>query len=113
VNPFDNLVKECQEEAGIKPDLISQARSAGSISTCHYCVERGITPETEYVFDLELPVSFVPTPQDGEVESFHLMSVQKVRLWRVLVLLRLTLERVGQRAFTQLGVYTGSWRRYA
>ena len=29
--------------------------------------ERGVFPQTEFVFDLELPVDFVPTNNDGEV----------------------------------------------
>ena len=42
--------------------------------------ERGIFPNTEFVFDLELPVDFIPTNNDGEVAEFELVPVAQVRL---------------------------------
>ena len=36
--------------------------------------ERGIFPNTEFVFDLELPVDFVPQNADGEVQKFELLT---------------------------------------
>jgi hypothetical protein len=45
-----------------------------------YESERGIHPQTEFVFDLELPVDFVPTNNDGEVEEFELVPVAQVDL---------------------------------
>lgn len=40
--------------------------------------ERGLSPNTEFVYDLEIPPDFIPENQDGEVESFHLVPI-KVR----------------------------------
>ncbi len=40
--------------------------------------ERGIFPETQFIFDLEIPSSFKPVNTDGEVQSFHLLSIEEV-----------------------------------
>ncbi len=40
--------------------------------------ERGIFPETLFVFDVEIPSDFIPTNSDNEVESFHLYSIEEV-----------------------------------
>ena len=40
--------------------------------------ERGIFPQTEFVFDLELPEDFVPSNNDGEVDEFKLVPVTEV-----------------------------------
>ena len=40
--------------------------------------ERGLFPNTEFVFDLELPVDFVPGNNDGEVDGFELIPRDKV-----------------------------------
>lgn len=34
-------------------------------------------PNTEYVYDLELPLDFVPQNADGEVESFELLTAEE------------------------------------
>jgi hypothetical protein len=38
--------------------------------------ERGLFPNTEFVFDLELPANFVPSNSDGEVETFELLPAK-------------------------------------
>jgi hypothetical protein len=38
--------------------------------------ERGLFPNTEFVFDLELPADFVPSNSDGEVETFELLPAK-------------------------------------
>ena len=43
--------------------------------------ERGLFPECQFVFDLEVPESFTPVNADGEVESFSLMDVDQVLLY--------------------------------
>lgn len=40
--------------------------------------ERGIFPETLFIFDVEIPSDFIPTNSDNEVESFHLFTVEEV-----------------------------------
>lgn len=41
-------------------------------------IERGVKPECQYCFDLEVPEEFQPTAVDGEVEKFELIPMQKV-----------------------------------
>ena len=45
---------------------------------CFFESERGLFPNTEYVFDLELPSTFVPKNNDGEVDDFNLVSAREV-----------------------------------
>ena len=40
--------------------------------------ERGIFPQTEFVFDLELPIDFKPENNDGEVDEFTLVKAAEV-----------------------------------
>lgn len=40
--------------------------------------ERGLFPNTEFVYDLELPPDFVPHNSDGEVDIFELVPVNQV-----------------------------------
>lgn len=42
--------------------------SAGCVSF-FFESERGLFPNTEYVYDLELPLDFIPFNSDGEVSS--------------------------------------------
>jgi hypothetical protein len=39
---------------------------------------RGLKPQTEFVFDLELSSSFVPQNNDGEVDGFELVPIADV-----------------------------------
>ncbi|KAJ2727666.1 hypothetical protein IW152_006132, partial [Coemansia sp. BCRC 34962] len=80
---WECMVKECGEEAGIPPELARHGRFAGTIQYFTR-TEMGLQPETQFVFDLELPSDFVPVPTDGEVESFlHLTldeAVERLKL---------------------------------
>lgn len=40
--------------------------------------DREFTPNTEFVFDLELPEDFVPHNNDGEVSDWQLVPVDQV-----------------------------------
>lgn len=40
--------------------------------------ERGIQPDVQFCFDLQLPLDFKPTPMDGEVENFKLCTIDEV-----------------------------------
>ncbi len=73
----ENLVKECEEEAGIPTDLARQAVPVGAVS---YCAEtaRGLKPDMLYCYDLELPEDFVPRSTDGETVEFHLWPIRRV-----------------------------------
>jgi len=73
----ENLLKECEEEAGMSADLAGKAVAVGSIS---YLAEspHGLKPDVMYCYDLELPEGFEPVCTDGEVESFELMPIEQV-----------------------------------
>lgn len=73
----ETAVKEAAEEAGLNADLASKLVSAGSVSFLHR-TERGLHPNTEFVFDLELPESFVPHNTDGEVGGWTLVPVDMI-----------------------------------
>lgn len=70
--------KECQEEASVPDHLLEKLQYTGIISYC-YDDKRGVMPEVEFIFDLQLPPDFVPVNADGEVESFQLLPIQKVK----------------------------------
>ena len=74
---FENLIKECAEEASIPAELARRALPAGSIS---YCLEApdGLKPDVQFCFDLEMPEDFVPRPADGEMEGFELWPAARV-----------------------------------
>lgn len=70
----ETAIKEAGEEAGIPNHLIAKLKSAGCVSF-FFESERGLFPNTEFVYDLELPPDFVPNNSDGEVETFELLPV--------------------------------------
>lgn len=65
------LLKEAGEEASLPAELLAGARRTGRIS---YILgnEEGLRRDVLHVFDLELPESFIPRPNDDEVERFEL-----------------------------------------
>ncbi|KAJ3090494.1 hypothetical protein HK102_003524 [Quaeritorhiza haematococci] len=79
MTPFTTLVKECGEEAGIPESMARTAKAAGAVSFFGDILGRGWIPDTEFVYDLELPPDFLPTPTDGEVEQFYLWDLEEVR----------------------------------
>ena len=48
--------------------------------TCSYFHETpdGLQPETEFMYELELPIDLVPKPDDDEVSKFYLWDVEQV-----------------------------------
>ncbi|XP_050533049.1 uncharacterized protein LOC126901006 [Daktulosphaira vitifoliae] len=68
--------KEGEEEASLTPNLLKNLKSAGTVSF-FYESDRGLFPDTEFVFDLELPTDFVPHNQDNEVEKFELLTANE------------------------------------
>jgi hypothetical protein len=77
ISPFDNLMKEADEEAAIPKELARRARPAGAIQ---YRMELNghLRDDTLFVYDLELPRDFVPHNHDGEIASFRLMRLDEV-----------------------------------
>ncbi|EEE69452.1 nudix hydrolase 20, chloroplastic [Oryza sativa Japonica Group] len=70
----ENVIKECEEEAGIPRSISSNATSVGAIS---YMDIEGFRYKRDVLFcyDLKLPPDFVPNNEDGEVGSFRLIPV--------------------------------------
>ena len=75
--PFDNMVKEAFEEAGIPPALGKTATGAGVVR-CKREVEEGLHHEIIFVHDIHLPDDFVPQNQDGEVSGFQCEPMAKM-----------------------------------
>ncbi|KAI9532715.1 hypothetical protein NQZ68_029281 [Dissostichus eleginoides] len=72
------VVKECEEEACIPAAIAEKARPVSTVSYT-YEDEDGVYPESQFVFDLELPVGFKPKVGDGEVQEFYLLPMEKVK----------------------------------
>ncbi|GFR47377.1 hypothetical protein Agub_g9089 [Astrephomene gubernaculifera] len=72
-----NVLKECEEEAGIPAPLAATARPVGAVSYTTISAS-GYKPDVLFCYDLELPPDFVPTPLDGEVSEFRLLPVEEV-----------------------------------
>ena len=74
---LDTAVKEAKEEAGVPLELAQHLQPAGLVSFFH-STSRGVHPNTEFVFDLDLPEDFVPLNTDGEVESWRLVPASEL-----------------------------------
>jgi hypothetical protein len=72
----ETAIKEAAEEASIPESLAEKIVAAGCVSF-FFESERGLFPNTEYVYDLELPLNFVPRDACGEVQGFELLSVNE------------------------------------
>ncbi|RYP74818.1 hypothetical protein DL771_002739 [Monosporascus sp. 5C6A] len=84
--PFECMVREADEEADMPEHMVrARARPTGTVTYIYITDERTggergqIYPETQWVYDIELPSDFTPTPKDGEAEGFRLMTVDEVR----------------------------------
>ncbi|MFO1061815.1 MAG: DUF4743 domain-containing protein [Dongiaceae bacterium] len=74
---FENVLKECQEEAGIPRALAAQARPAGVVAYLCEHVD-GLRNDLLFCYDLALPESFVPVNTDGEISEFQLWPIDRV-----------------------------------
>ncbi|KAM7512789.1 hypothetical protein LguiB_011664 [Lonicera macranthoides] len=73
----ENVVKECEEEAGIPSSISTEAIPVGVVSYMDidgYRYKRDVL----FCYDLKLPQDFTPKNQDGEVGSFKLIPVPLV-----------------------------------
>jgi len=77
LSPSENLLKECQEEAGIPADIAERALPVGIVTLLIEAAE-GLRVGQQFNFDLELPESFQPQNQDGEVAGFELIPVSEL-----------------------------------
>jgi hypothetical protein len=71
------LIKEAGEEASIPESIAGRAHPVGAI---RYCCEGdgGLRPDVLFVYDLELPADFTPSPSDGEIAEYMLWPIEKV-----------------------------------
>jgi 8-oxo-dGTP pyrophosphatase MutT (NUDIX family) len=74
---LDNLIKECREEADIKPELAKTAKLVGALSYA-FGSPNGIKADTLFCYDLELPADVIPRNTDGEIAGFELMPLADV-----------------------------------
>ncbi|GFH45804.1 hypothetical protein CTEN210_02278 [Chaetoceros tenuissimus] len=79
---IENVVKECEEEAGIPADLtMKNIQAVGAVS--YECVEDSdldlpvLSRVVLFNYDLELPSDFQPIVVDGEVDEFFQWSVEE------------------------------------
>ena len=77
MTPFETVVKESFEEAGITPELAKTAKGAGVVR-CKREVEEGLHHELIFVHDIVLPENFVPKNQDGEVSGFECVPIARM-----------------------------------
>jgi hypothetical protein len=77
ISLFENLIKECGEEASIPPSI---AKGAILASETYFFTDRGdgIRNDLHYNYDLELPKGFEPQNTDGEVDAFYLWHTEQV-----------------------------------
>ncbi|KAI1740137.1 NUDIX hydrolase domain-like protein [Xylaria scruposa] len=85
-DPFECMVREADEEASLSEKLMRErAKFTGMVTYIYITDERAggeagqIYPETQWVYDIELPKDERPTPKDGEVAEFYLWTVDEVR----------------------------------
>ena len=73
--PSEVACAEVREEAGI--DLARHMRPVSLVRGVDED-DDGVTPYMIFCFDVELPAGEQPNNRDGEIESFHLLSVEQV-----------------------------------
>ncbi|HVY98611.1 MAG TPA: DUF4743 domain-containing protein [Dongiaceae bacterium] len=74
ISPWDNLMKECREEAGM-PETIAKHAKPVSIITLLALIQGHMRVGLQFNYDLELPRDFTPENTDGEVAGFMLIPV--------------------------------------
>ncbi|CAI1525420.1 hypothetical protein SEUBUCD646_0J03330 [Saccharomyces eubayanus] len=85
---YETVLKESVEEANLQKSIIEASiKAAGVVSYLYFTGDISVTAfdkesdfivgEVEYVYDLKLDKDIIPKPNDGEVESFNLFSLQE------------------------------------
>ena len=85
-DPFECMVREADEEATLPEALMREkCQPIGTVTYIYITDERAggekglIYPETQWVYDIELPADVVPVPKDGEVAGFYLWTVAETQ----------------------------------
>lgn len=86
---MENVVKECEEEAGVPASLARECASpVGAISyetftpihgACGEDVDGVINRVVLFNYDLVVPPEFEPKPVDGEVDEFFLWGIDDIK----------------------------------
>ena len=85
---LDNVVKECEEEAGVPPELTREVvKAAGAVSYESYqpydgdddVIDGVVSRSLLFCYDMELPSDFTPVVVDGEVENFFQATIDEVK----------------------------------
>ena len=78
---MENVVKECEEEAGVPEELTRAGiQATGAISYEGWDAKSSkISRVVLFNYDLYLPPDFQPQPVDGEVEEFFLWDIHQVK----------------------------------
>ena len=83
--PFECLMRECEEEASLPRGTAEKAKPCGTLTYFHVRDPRAggetglCQPECQYIYDLELPTDVIPKPGDDEAVDFRLLSVKEVQ----------------------------------
>lgn len=75
----ENVIKECDEEAGIPREIAERAMPVSVVSYEDIEACR-LHRHVLFCYDLELPFNFKPHNKDGEVDNFSLLSVEEVKI---------------------------------
>ena len=83
---FEALIREAAEEASLPEQLVrDHAKPCGTVSYFYIRDERAggetglLQPECQHVYDMKVKTDVVPKPNDDEVESFYLWTVDEVK----------------------------------
>jgi 8-oxo-dGTP pyrophosphatase MutT (NUDIX family) len=83
--PFECLIRECEEEASLPRHIADKAKPCGTLTYFHVRDPRAggetglCQPECQYIYDLELPEDVIPEPGDDEAVDFRLLSIREVQ----------------------------------
>lgn len=81
--PLESLVREASEEASLPENFVRENARPYGVLSYHMATdgngEDGHQPQVQYVYHIELTPEIVPTPRDGEVEKFELMTLEEVK----------------------------------
>jgi|APTNR8051073442_1049403.scaffolds.fasta_scaffold09884_1 8-oxo-dGTP pyrophosphatase MutT (NUDIX family) len=75
---LETLIKEGEEEANLPGELARRAVPVGVV-TYSAEIDEGLRRDTLHIFDIELPKSFVPKNNDGEIAEFFLLPIEEVQ----------------------------------
>ena len=87
-SPFECLVRESQEEAGLDADIVkAHAKSVGTISYVTASDSKStsggepglIRAEVQYIYDMKVGKDIVPKPYDMEASDISLYSIKQIK----------------------------------